>query len=507
MSLLSFFSERFQQISYFSIINLKRLYPDVYFYFVESEFYYFFKSIVIKYDIKINFFELGSKVPIMERKEEEERSHVLDPNDQIIVIGRPKEILKKYIPPNPIIFVTIPFRSISFRSSVWRNACLNFSEMTDMKNMFIPRSRLGYISIPIGDFNDIFLNDHIYGTKSLKSCVSLLDFVVGGFERVYGVGPLSSSILPGFIETNNGNYDEKNVLIMMDRIVDLMGIIKMNTSYIGTLQEYGVLDEKSEKLLTPESLSFLMSITESKNVSILDENDEIFKKLSLLPLDVALKQVQNLDIKTTEVEKSQQQHIKLLQSLNNIFNNTFFPEVFMKIQKQKKKYEPEIYGRCIVDAPIDIGYSFRLLSILNNYKSKGTKSIARLVAVKHGLSKFAKWNRISDSIAKQKDLPFAEKVNPKPSFTTLLGSILSWILTDKRKGNTFPIKEFYSSSNNQLTKEKKHWFILTVGGMSISELFAFKYIASKCRPNDEFIFLTTKMLNQNQFIHDLIENI
>lgn len=497
MSLLSLLSEQIRRLSYLSILELTSKYPNARVFFVESEFYQFFRSIIIEQNEKISLFELGSAVEAV--------AH-LSADEPIVVIGRPREILRmsKSIPPNPVVFATVPFRSVSLRAAVMQRSSLCFSALAEVKSAFIPRSRLGYVSLPIGRFNDIFFSNTFFEAKCLKTALELLDFAVGGFERVYGVGPVSSTVLPNFAETCTGG---SNVLVAMDRIVDLMGAIKMNTTYIGALQEYGVLDEESECIVKLESLLQLMgkSRNTSGKISILNESDDIFNNCALFPLDVAFQQIRNIDIKTTEMEKKQQQHLELLQKLININKNTFFPEVFLKIQNQQKKYEPEVFGRSIINAPIDISYSFRLLSILHSNKSKGETSIARLIAAKYGVPSFAKWDRISESIKKQPVLPLADNVNPSLSFDTLLGSILSWILTDKRKGNNFPYKEFYCSSKTNLSKEKRKWFILIVGGLCISELFMFKYIARKCRPNDEFVFITTKMLNQNEFMREVIE--
>lgn len=118
---------------------------------------------------------------------------------------------------------------------------------------------------------------------------------------------------------------------------------------------------------------------------------------------------------------------------------------------------------------------------------------------------FSKWNAADEISMKAPfiDAPAKLKSAIGP-FVSPIVALLGQILTDSWKRPNLPVKDSYVSSDEPLPDQKYRWFIGVIGGMSSTELRIFKKAASTCRPNDEFIFMTTDILSARQFMDDIL---
>lgn len=134
------------------------------------------------------------------------------------------------------------------------------------------------------------------------------------------------------------------------------------------------------------------------------------------------------------------------------------------------------------------------------------KSIARLLSARYSVKEIAKWNQMYDYLQKQNEI--SEK-QPKEvrSISNLSNSaiILSNILTKKDNSKEFFVNPHYFSKEPVIPKDRQRWFVVLIGGMSDVELSEFRNVSNLCRPNDEFIFMTTKLTSPNNFMKELLE--
>ncbi|KAH0796059.1 hypothetical protein GPJ56_000127 [Histomonas meleagridis] len=460
-----------------------------------------------KRSLELNLIKIGMQLPVFSRNSSQPHSTtILGQNDEIIVLGSPHNILKNssLLPSNPLIFVTIPFESYIFRSSIWKHP-VSFKGFGSLCFPFVPYKE--YIRIPIGTFESLFISEGIFEVKALKGVLSCLEFVFGPFSRVYGVGKLSSEISQGFLN-NNINHNARNMLILFDRSIDLLSMSQVNTSYIGLIEEFCCWDS-FENSPTFESIAKILNVstTETRNMKMFKSNDPTFDELLLMPITEALQSISNLDIRSTESERLQKEHMSVIQNIIRVFKNTFDYEVLTRIQNKEKNYDPKVYGRVLALDERTKLLGFRLLTILQCYGMKSeAESIARVLAFRHSLRTFAKWNQLDQFLSDvQIQIPDVLKSYPNKKSLSKLAAALSLILTREKKETAFPIKPNYFSNSDKIPSDKQRWFVVTIGGMTLAELWSFKKVASICRPNDEFVFLTTKLTAPNEFMAEIIE--
>ena len=495
-------SHRFKEIASVALLSLVHRYPKIDLYLVSSSFWLFFYDTSQELNLNQTFLQIGFAIP----EASHEQKCYAQENKSIIVIGNPEEIVKniELLPKAPLIFVTIPTMSYSFRRRIWRENVI-FEKFDFLCIPFVTFK--DYIQVPIGSYQDIFFGDEVYMKKSMKTVLSSLEYIFGGFSRVFGVGDFASEISKGFEDGFTKSNKNRNILVMIDRNADLMNVIKVHNSYIGYLDELYELDQDVK--LTIESISKILNIStkEAHKLKVFKDEDVLFEKIDDLPLNQALSKISNLNIRTTSIEEMQKEHKEIINEVSQAVKNSFELEVFKKIQEKTPNYEPDIYGRilCLDDSFKYLG--FRLLSLLCIYKmEKETESIARLLSAKYSIKHFAKWNQIYEYLQKQDEStikPPKEEINI--SNLSRSGLILSKILTRKKSNESFEFNPHYFSKESYIPFDRQRWFIIMIGGMCKTELSEFKKISKICRPNDEFIFMTTKLLSPNIFMKDLLE--
>ena len=72
------------------------------------------------------------------------------------------------------------------------------------------------------------------------------------------------------------------------------------------------------------------------------------------------------------------------------------------------------------------------------------------------------------------------------------------------KRPNFPVTLNYKSTKSAVPPEKHRWFIFVAGGMTATELRMMRATAKMCRPDDEFVFMTTEVLSPSHFMTNMI---
>ncbi|OHT01364.1 hypothetical protein TRFO_07605 [Tritrichomonas foetus] len=503
------FYSRLENVAASALSNLHEQFPDVYFYFVEPEYWSYFYNISQKSNLKVHIIDVMAEIPISPRTSSQTPQDFLDPKDKVLYIGRPfsllqicktQVVMKRQ---NPIIFVSIPVYSYSLKIEVWKQP-INFTSFSSLCFPFIPFRH--YLQLAVGSFKKIFMTEPVYEEKAIKAALSSLMFIFGRFDRVYAVGHFSSSIAKGFLDCHDVQIQPgQNVLVLMDRTVDLLSIIRIHDSYINFLEELGCWNPNEDKM-NPTALGKMLGKdpASASKLPIFSDQDDAFETLATQPLHDAMRRVNLTDIKNSKVENLAKYHTTVMQKISEFIVQGYLLDLVLKIQR--RLVDPIKYGRCVPLSPDGPSLAFRMLSILHFYgMNDEAKSIGRLLAAKFGLPMFSRWNQL-DEIAMK-----SARIDPPPqikSINPILSSIVSLfghIVADTWKRPNFPVHESYLSTQTALPDGKHRWFVGVIGGMSSTELRLFKKVAKICRPDDEFIFMSTGIVSARQFMKDIIQ--
>ena len=83
-------------------------------------------------------------------------------------------------------------------------------------------------------------------------------------------------------------------------------------------------------------------------------------------------------------------------------------------------------------------------------------------------------------------------------------SIVSSLIAYTCKRPNFPVTPNYKSTKSAVPPDKHRWFIFVAGGMTATELRMMRAAAKMCRPDDEFVFMTTEVLSPSHFMTNMI---
>ena len=340
----------------------------------------------------------------------------------------------------------------------------------------------------------------------MKEILSSLSSIFGRFERVYSAGSFSTHFAKPLYEAQTKEpCSIKNNLILIDRTVDLLNIIRIHDSYISFLEEVGAWDRTNDRFDPPKLAQILnISATEAEKLGLYTKNDPLFEKIALLNLPEATRQINTTEMQKNIPQQFLQNHTKVINWLNFSIINGYLIDLVLRIQRNM--IDALEYGRCVPLSPTGPSLAFRMLSILHyNGKTEATQSIARLLAAKFGISMFSKWNEADEISMKAPFIDAPSKLRSAigPFVSPIVG-LLGQILTDTWKRPNLPVKDSFVSTEAPLSEEKYRWFIGVLGGMSATELRIFKKASAACRPNDEFIFMTTDIISSRQFMDDII---
>lgn len=492
-----------------SLKKLRETFPNIYFFFFEPDYYLFFKNIADKNIPDIKVVNIMSTDSIKYRTSNLSAKQCCDPKDDILYIGRPFQLLQICRTPvvrsrtNPVIFASVPLYSHSLRIEIWKTP-VNFKSFASFSFPFVPFSH--YLQLAVGTFKTLFIREPMFELKAMKEILLSLSSIFGRFERVYSAGSFSTHFAKPLYETQTKEECPiKNNLILIDRTVDLLNMIRINDSYISFLEEVGAWDRNTDRV-EPEKLATILntSVQQVAKIGLYTKDDPLFEKIALLNLPEAIRQINTTEIQKTIPEQFIQNHTTVINWLNNVIIKGYLIDLVLRIQRNM--IDALEYGRCVPLSPTGPSLAFRMLSILHyNGKTEATQSIARLLAAKFGISMFSKWNEADELSMKA---PFIDAPSKLKSaigpFVSPIVALLGQILTDSWKRPNLPVKDSYTSTEERLSNEKYRWFIGVLGGMSATELRMFKKAAASCRPDDEFIFMTTGIVSCRQFMDDII---
>ncbi|KAK8878163.1 hypothetical protein M9Y10_004928 [Tritrichomonas musculus] len=494
-----------------SLKKLRETFPGIYFYFFEPDYYLFFKKIAEKKIPDIHVENILSNVSISKmRPKNLSARQCLEINDQIFYIGRPYQLLQICRLPvvksreNPVIFASIPLYSHSMRIEVWKTP-VNFKSFTSLCIPFVPFPH--YLQIACGTFKTLFINEPLFELKAVKEILSSLSSILGKFDRVYSAGSISTQFARAFSEapqpSENGSI--QNNLILIDRTIDLLNMIRIHDSYISFLEEVGAWD-KSKDRVDPKKLSQILNITETEaqRLNMYTKDDPLFEKIALSNLPEAIRQINTTEMQKSIPEQFLQNHIKVIKWLNFSITNGYLIDLVLRIQRNM--VDALEYGRCVPLSPTGPSLAFRMLSILHyNGKTEATQSIARLLAAKFGISMFSKWNAADEISMKTSLIEAPSKLKSAIGpFISPMVALLGNILGDTWKRPNLPVKDSFVSTEKPLTDEKRRWLVGVLGEMSATELRMFKKTAAFYRPNDEFVFMSTDIRSPRQFMDDIL---
>ena len=504
------FYSRLDNVAESALINLKEQFPNVFFYFVEPDYWNYFYTISQRSNLNIKVVNILSDLPISPRRAGQKAQDFLDPKDHVLYIGRPFSLLQICKRPNvmnrtnPVIFVSIPVYSYSLKIEVWKMP-INFTAFSSLCFPFIPYKH--YLQLAVGSFRRIFLSEPVYEEKAIKAALTSMMFIYGRFDRVYAAGSFSSSIAKGFLDCQDVQIQPgQNVLVLLDRTVDLLSIIRVHDSYQNFLEESGVWDPLEDRI-NSSALGKILDVDPqtAAKLKIFSSEDTAFDILATQLLSDAMQKVNLTDIKNSTVENLHQHHTKVLQWLKKYMNQEYLTELVLRIQRNE--LDPEKYGRCVPLSPDGPSLAYRMLSMLHyNGNWDKAKSIGRLLAAKFGLPMFSKWNQLDEIAMKSVRIEPPTQIKSINPVLSSFVSLFAHIIADTWKRPNFPIHESYVSSSTPLTQDKHRWFVGVIGGMSATELRLFKKIAKICRPNDEFVFMSTGIVSAKQFMKDVLQS-
>lgn len=502
------YTTRLELVAKEGLISIQNQYPNAYFYFFEPEYWLYFYDVSNKFKLGINVLEITLDVMIKKRSGNQSPKVCLAPEDTIVYVGRPYQLLRYLNHPNvksrvnPIVFVSIPLYSHTLKFDVWKRS-VDFSSFNSLCFPFLPFRH--FLQLSIGSFKNIFLGAPLFETKALKAALSSLAYLYGRFDRVYAIGSFSSEISKGFLDNcqPQDSQSGRNNLILFDRTIDILSLMIINNSYIGLAEELEIWDPMDDRIRN-RALAGILNVPENQvaKYPIYTENDPLFPKLSLLNLEEALRNVRMSDIRNCTTENLVQDHTILLNWLNQEIKRQYFVDLSLKIMKGLVNAEQD--GRCIAINPFGPSLAFRVLSVLHHHKIGTAKPLARLLAARFGLTMFSKWNQIDSICLKTPFVKPPEKIRVVNQQIGTIASLLGIILTDEWKRPNFPMNDSYVSSSTALSNEKRRWFVGVIGGMTSTELKIFKQIAKICRPNDEFVFMSTEIISGRKFMESVL---
>ena len=502
-------SQRFREIAVTALISLSQRYPNVHFCFVEEEFWLFFFDIIQHHDLPLNCLPLSKDMPpLTTRRPGQSPRDFLQQGDVVAVIGRPYGILQgvDFISDNlRVLCVPIPVVSYTLQTSLWKHNCdvVGFAAMCCP---FIPCRE--YVRVPIGTFRALFLGEPVYERKAMRAMLAALQFVFGKFERVYGIGEFSKSVTEGFMDATRDAGavpDGRNIMIMVDRTVDLQSMVFVHGSYQGYLEELGIWKDR-DSAAVPERLAPMLGMKHASDVESLPlfgERDDIFEVAALLSLTEAQKRISVSGIRTGIREQLQDLHQRILQSIQNTLRSEYMLDLLTQVQIGAVDAEKD--ARILVYSAYGHAVAYRMLSILKlQGKIDKAKGIAPLIATVTGLPAFAKWSALEPLLEQRYSVEPPRQIRSVGRIIPTMVSVVSSLVADEWKRPNFPVETNYMSTKSPVAPDKHRWLIFVAGGMTATELRVLRMAVKNCRPDDEFVFMTTEIVSPNHFMTNLI---
>jgi hypothetical protein len=502
-------ADAFLDITVSAVRSVYNANPNVLVYFVEDEYFLSLFEAVRLSGVAVAILPLGGPLPpIKKRRPNEDPMRCIDPEDTVGVIGRPSELVKhlgffRSVPSINLLFLSIPLLSYTLRIEIWKSplSCTRYSSFC------APFLRCRhYQKLPLGNFSSLFLTEPIYELKALKASLAALSFRFGKFERVYAGGALSTSACTAFLDATSVNTRQaNNILVLFDRTIDMAGIIEVNDTYQGYLEECAQWNgDKSAP--APQALAAMLRRAggEVEQLPVFMEGDDVFGSVALVSLPDAVRRLTGAVLTSDARQRRIDVHRQLIQACYNFLQVTYALEVFVKVQQ--RQIDALKYGRFIAFADNGPVLAFRLLSVLRLRElKKEAQSIAEFLAIKFGVGAVARWDQIDRFLLSSARVEPPAPVQSITKEMTSLVSTFATVLLDKWQKNKYPVQPAYCSHPTPIPPGRYRWFVGVLGGMSATELRMMRTVAAKCRKDDKFVFFATSVMTPTAFMKEIVE--
>ena len=468
-----------------ALTSLTNIYPGCPIY-LDSLFYYFFDYIKREANIPIELFEIKK---VMGPKTSE---------DTVVVLGAPNS-LTSFLPninrQARTIFLTVPVQSFTFKFHIMRTP-VNAVIFSGFCFPFSPR--LKCLHLPIGSFSNFFLESNSFQIKALKASIITLAKIFGSFNRVYGVGELSSKIASKVVDNLSHIPTGNNNLVLLDRTLDLLTPLRFNESYIGYIEELYNFEE-FDLFLHPSVHKALFK----RLTGVTGVNDTLFDELSLLTLQEAKRRLSIKGVSSATENDLKNYHLQILNNIDFLMKDQYLLELFLQVQHNEK--DPVTQARILGVHESGPALSFRALSVLRAQGKKSAEAYARYLGQAFGVQTFAKWARIDDYLQKvvkcdapSRALQMGTRIGP-------LVSVFAQIINDEWRRPNFPVQPNYLYTSTQLSDNPQRWFVIIPGGICGNELALMRSLAKSIRPNDEFAFMPTHMFSPTALMNEILK--
>lgn len=456
---------------------------------VDSLLWNFFFSISKRYNMPLNLIPLSRNIP------------AISSNEIVGLLGRPREIeqFDHSLPPGTKVFIiTIPLESFLVKTNILKLP-LSLVGFQSLCFPFLPTANT--LLMPIGNFSSLFINEPVFESKAIKSCLVCLNELFGGISRTIGIGEYSSNLVRGYLDAISSisklASDSPNILLSLDRDLDLITPISTCGTYLNLLEEFIPFDSINFSV-PAEYLSQVLKI----HGSFFSPSDDLFPQISIMTPSAAISYLKGLSIRPGERGTLKEGHLKILQHLIQLNETKYLLQLFLELENDTKKAEEK--GRILaIDDDAQLGYRFLSFLVALGKKSQA-KSIARLIGRRFGIPMFSKWTRIEQMLPKRMNEVSPDGIKEiissypiQPVLPTLLAkSMMEMPIND--------VKNYYCSTAVSLPKKPLRWFVVVIGGITNNEIAMMKAVAAKCRPNDEMILVPTSIYSPSNFMREIL---
>ncbi|EAY06699.1 hypothetical protein TVAG_211510 [Trichomonas vaginalis G3] len=456
--------------------------------YVDPIFYFFLKYVkdLAKLD-KLDIFPLAN---IMQTKRD---------NDMVIVLGSPGDILtytNNISQKAEIIFLTVPIPSISFKFNIMAQP-FNPIKYDGWPFPFVPRKKC--LLMPIGTFTDFYLSNQAYQTKALKAGLAILAHIFGGFNRVYGIGTLSSKVASGFLDAMPPNIERcNNNLILLDRTLDLLTQLRFNETYIGFMEELIPFDEFDLEITPPQQMQVF-----NRRTPATTNDDDLFEDIAVRTIPEVRRRLNVMGISNSLANDIKNTHTDLLNKMEQLFKENY-PKALLFETQNGLVSDPFTQSRILALDKDSYELAFRALTILRSKGDKTAENYARFLGQALGVQSVARWTRIDEFLTTAVSVSLPTKAKAYCAEVGALAAIFATIITDEWKRSKFPVSPNYISTQTPVMNEPQRWFVVIPGGLCAAELAAMRVLARNIRPTDQFVFIPTNMQSPSGLMSEII---
>ena len=467
-----------------ALISVSKIYCNSPVY-TDSTFYFFFSYIAQKYKINLKILPLDKPMPQMKE------------DDSVVVIGPPAETLRftHNISRNcQVIYLNTPVASTAFKFNILGQP-VNAIKFGGFCLPFVPRKKCLYL--PVGNFSHFFLEQNAYHIKALKAAIAATAHIFGGFNRVYGVGELSSKVASGVIDALSKDIPRmNNNLVVLDRTLDMETPLRFNETYVGYIEELYPFEEFDLEI-PPQAQQPIFG----RSTPITSVDDTMFDDISIMSLPEVRRRLEVSGLGTAFSNELKNHHMNLVNNIEGRMKVVYLKDLFLEMQHKEK--DPLTQARILGLGETGSILAFRALSVLRAQgENKKFEQYGRFLGQAFGIQAVAKWARIDSYLQNtpKVDVPSMQlscRVGP-------LAASFAQIIADKWKRPKFPVQPNYIYTSTPLVNEPQRWFVVIPGGLCGTELALMRSLAKNLRPDDQFVFMPTNMYSPDKLMGEIL---